>query len=187
MNFSAATNYELLSLLFDGFYNEDLFFVAEREEIYEIFCAKGYSDEQAKKIAAAKEIAFRLYGSTGKNVKKGSDVFEILSYMKLLEQEHFVCITLDGAYRVKRMRTISVGILNKTIVHPREVFADAITDRAAAIIIAHNHPSKQTEPSDADIDMTNRLREAGELLGITLLDHIIVAGDSYFSFADNRM
>ena len=91
------------------------------------------------------------------------------------KQEYFVCLTLDGANRLIAKRVISIGTLTSSLVHPREVFADAIADRAASIIVAHNHPSGTLMPSDADKQVTERLREAGELLGITLIDHIILA------------
>lgn len=90
------------------------------------------------------------------------------------KQEYFVCLTLDGANRLIAKRIITIGTLTASLVHPREVFADAISDRAASIIVAHNHPSGNLEPSQADRDVTTRLRSAGELLGIDLIDHIIV-------------
>ena len=90
------------------------------------------------------------------------------------KQEYFVCLTLDGANRLIAKRIITIGTLTASLVHPREVFAEAISDRAASIIVAHNHPSGNLEPSQADRDVTTRLRSAGELLGIDLIDHIIV-------------
>ncbi len=97
------------------------------------------------------------------------------------KQEYFVCLTLDGANRLIAKRIISIGTLTSSLVHPREVFAEAITDRAASIIVAHNHPSGNLTPSQADREVTMRLREAGELLGIALIDHVIIATKSYFS------
>lgn len=99
------------------------------------------------------------------------------------KQEHFVVITLDGANRLIAKRTITIGTLTSSLVHPREVFADAITDRAASIIVAHNHPSGNLEPSKADIKITNQLRESGELLGIKLIDHIVVTKREYKSIS----
>ena len=94
------------------------------------------------------------------------------------KQEYFVCLTLDGANRLIAKRVITIGTLTASLVHPREVFADAITDRAASIIIAHNHPSGNLEPSRADIDITMRLKDAGELLGIDVIDHIIMTSSA---------
>lgn len=97
------------------------------------------------------------------------------------KQEYFVCLTLDGANRLITKRIITIGTLTSSLVHPREVFAEAITDRAASIIVAHNHPSGNLQPSDADRAVTERLREAGELLGINLVDHIIITAKSHQS------
>lgn len=94
-------------------------------------------------------------------------------------QEYFVCLTLDGANRLIAKRTITIGTLTASLVHPREVFADAITDRAASIILAHNHPSGTLEPSQADKDVTQRLQESAQLLGISFLDHIIITKNSH--------
>lgn len=90
------------------------------------------------------------------------------------KQEYFVCLTLDGANRLIAKRIITIGTLTSSLVHPREVFADAITDRAASIIVAHNHPSGNLAPSDADIELTTRLQKSSDLMGIKLIDHIII-------------
>lgn len=95
------------------------------------------------------------------------------------KQEYFVCLTLDGANRLIAKRVITIGTLTASLVHPREVFADAITDRAASIIVAHNHPSGSLEPSRADREVTSRLAEASKLLGINLNDHIIITNKSH--------
>lgn len=96
-------------------------------------------------------------------------------------QEYLICLTLDGASRLIAKRIISIGILNKSLAHPREIFADAITDRAAHLILLHNHPSGTLTPSDADLEVTQRVKEAGNIIGIELLDHIIVTKDDYIS------
>jgi DNA repair protein RadC len=101
-------------------------------------------------------------------------VVEQLSNIRDKKQEYFVCLTLDGANRLIAKRIITIGTLTASLVHPREVFAEAITDRAASIIVAHNHPSGNLEPSQADTQITERLKIAGELLGISLVDHIVV-------------
>ena len=95
------------------------------------------------------------------------------------QQEHFVCLTLDGGNRLINIHEVSKGTLTASLVHPREVFRCAISDNAASIIVAHNHPSGNLEPSQADRQVTERLQEAGELLGIKLLDHIIVTKTSF--------
>ena len=97
------------------------------------------------------------------------------------KQEYFVCLTLDGANRLIAKRIITIGTLTSSLVHPREVFADAITDRAATIIVAHNHPSGNLTPSDADIELTTRLQKSSDLMGIKLIDHIIITKTSFKS------
>lgn len=97
------------------------------------------------------------------------------------QQEHFVVLTLDGASRLIAKRTVFIGTLNASLVHPREVFADAIADRAASVIVGHNHPSGSLEPSPADRETTRRLAEAGHLLGIPLADHFIITPSAFRS------
>jgi DNA repair protein RadC len=97
------------------------------------------------------------------------------------KQEYFVVLSLDGANRLIAKRIITIGTLTSSLVHPREVFADAITDRAASIIVAHNHPSGSLESSEADSNITKRLNEAGDLLGINLLEHIIVSAKGFIA------
>ena len=97
------------------------------------------------------------------------------------KQEYFVCLTLDGANRLIAKRIITIGTLTASLVHPREVFAEAITDRAASIIVAHNHPSGSIEPSQADREVAKRLKDAGELLGIELIDYVVITQECYKS------
>jgi len=106
---------------------------------------------------------------------------EQLADIRNKKQEHFVVMTLDGANRLIAKRTVTIGTLTASLVHPREVFADAITDRAASIIVAHNHPSGNLIPSEADKEVTNRLKEAGILMGITLVDHLLITKQSFVS------
>lgn len=104
-----------------------------------------------------------------------------LSDIRDKKQEYFVCLTLDGANRLIAKRVITIGTLTSSLVHPREVFADAITDRAASIIVAHNHPSGSLRPSTADSEVTGMLSDVAVLLGITLKDHIIVTRNDFDS------
>ena len=115
------------------------------------------------------------------------DVVPVLKRYRKLKQEAFIVITLDNAHQVIKVRMVSIGLLNRTLVHPREVFVGAIEDRAAAIIICHNHPSGNTEPSSEDREITSRMKNAGEILGISVLDHIIIGKDaSYYSFFESK-
>lgn len=101
--------------------------------------------------------------------------------------EQFVVVTLDGAHRVIKSHIVSIGTVNKTIVHPREVFLPAIKDMAVAIIVGHNHPSGNKEQSHEDIEVAKRLKSAGEIIGIQVLDHIIVTKYGYNSFLENNL
>jgi DNA repair protein RadC len=110
----------------------------------------------------------------------------ILEYIGDADREHFVIVMLSTKHKVIGIHTVSIGNLSASLVHPREVFKAAILSSAAVLILAHNHPSGEVTPSQEDKDMTSRLQECGELLGIKILDHVIV-GDSYYSFADNQL
>ena len=104
---------------------------------------------------------------------------ELLADIRDKRQEYFVCLTLDGANRLIAKRVVTIGTLTASLVHPREVFADAIADRAASIIVAHNHPSGSLRPSQADIVTTDRLKSAGELLGVPLINHLLITKQSF--------
>lgn len=99
-----------------------------------------------------------------------------------LKQEHFVCLCLDSRRQLINKHTVFIGTLTSVISHPREVFARAIDDSAASIVIAHNHPSGTTKPTDKDIEITQQFVAAGLILGIPVTDHVIVSGDHFFSF-----
>lgn len=138
-------------------------------------------------IAAAIELGRRFYSAKDKRIAMPKDVFPLITHFADRKQEHFLCVSLNGAHEVIAIRQISSGLVNKTVVHPREIFADPITDRACAIVVAHNHPSGSIEPSKEDIDITKRLREAGETLGIPVLDHLIFCHSSYYSFVEHGL
>ena len=147
----------------------------------------GVGPAKAAVIAAALEFARRRIRPEGVKITLPTDVLPLLRHLADRKQEHFICISLNGANEVIAVRTVSVGLVNQTQVHPREVFADPITDRAAAVIVAHNHPSGSLSPSSDDKEITRRLREAGAILGINLLDHIIFTSKGYFSFIEHQI
>ena len=101
------------------------------------------------------------------------------------KQEHFLAMYLDGAHNIIETKIIFIGTVNRSMVHPREIFAPALELRASAIIIGHNHPSGSVEPSTEDINMTKRLVEAGKILGIEILDHVIFTYKDFYSFQNN--
>ena len=142
----------------------------------------GLGEAKIPVILAGLELVKRyLVDSDRPVVDSPERAVDLLADIRSKKQEHFVCLTLDGANRLIAKRVVTIGTLTASLVHPREVFADAITDRAAGIIVAHNHPSGSLEISQADRDVTDRLTEAGKLLGITLIDHIVVTKDSFQS------
>ena len=147
---------------------------------------EGVGNAKACQIAAAFELAKRFYVESEKvNIKVSRDVADLLDGYASKQQEHFILITLDGANNVIKVRVIFIGTLNKSMVHPREVFAPALADRAASIVIAHNHPSGNPEPSVEDLLMTRKLKEAGEIIGIEIIDHVIITKKNHYSFQGN--
>lgn len=114
-------------------------------------------------------------------------VLEQLSFIRNKKQEYFVCLSLDSAQRLITRRTVFIGTLTSTLIHPREIFAGPLKDRAASVIIAHNHPSGIMSPSRDDIKSTQQIIAAGILLGIPLIDHIIVGSDAHFSFGESHL
>ena len=139
---------------------------------------------KSTQIMAGFELWRRRFESSEQPVIDSPDkAADQLSDIRDKKQEYFVCLTLDGANRLISKRIITIGTLTSSLVHPREVFAEAISDRAASIIVAHNHPSNNLQSSDADRQVTERLKEAGVLLGINLVDHIIVTSKGFVSIA----
>ena len=143
---------------------------------------KGIGDAKATVVFAALEFWRRKFTKqVAPLIDSAEKAAEQLDFLRGKKQEYFVMLTLDGARRLINCRTITVGTLMTSLVHPREVFAPAIEDRAASIIIGHNHPSGMLDISEQDKDVTKRIKMAGDLLGIKLDDHIIVAGDHFVS------
>ena len=120
----------------------------------------------------------------GKRIGEAADVWAYLYDVRDTSQEHFVVFSLNVRYGVIQRRVVHIGTLAGVEVHPREVFRPAIIDNAAAVILAHNHPSGDPTPSRQDIELTARLRHAGELLGVIVLDHVVVAAEGWVSLSD---
>ncbi|MCB4748355.1 MAG: DNA repair protein RadC [Sulfurovum sp.] len=148
---------------------------------------RGLGTAKASQILSAIELSKRYLIRTHKRITDAKDVYEELQNYCNKKQEYFLSITLDGASHIINTRTVFIGTLNQSMVHPREVFANAIADRAAGIIIAHNHPSGTLHPSRADIRITERLKEVAKLVGIELLDHVILSQEGYYSFSDEGL
>lgn len=115
-----------------------------------------------------------------------SDILPLLKDIATERQEHFVVLSLNSERCLIRKRIVFIGTVNAVIAHPREIFAGAIEDRASSIIVAHNHPSGDPTPSGQDIAATEQLMKAGEILGIELVEHLIVANDRWFSFGESN-
>jgi len=137
------------------------------------------------RVALVRESSL-IESTTATPIQKSSEAAEILRPLFAeLDREQFVVLMLDAQHRPLGMSVISIGSLTASIVHPREVFKAAILSNSAAVIIAHNHPSGSVEPSPEDLEISRRLREAGEILGIRVLDSIILgAGSAFYSFVD---
>lgn len=146
----------------------------------------GVGQNRAIQIAAAQEFFRRRIRPWGIKITSPSDVQKVLGHLAQHAQECFICISLSGSYELIGTRVVTVGLRNRVQVHAREVFSEAIVERAFAIILAHNHPDGRPFPSEADIKVTRSLREAGKLLGIPVLDHIIFNHTGYYSLLEHR-
>lgn len=189
---SALSDYELLmAIIGSGNAQADVTKIAR--DVRKVIAEKGsdltYEDlllvkslgpAKSANIMAGFELWRRQFEVTERPIIDTPDkAVEQLADIRDKKQEYFVCLTLDGANRLIAKRIITIGTLTSSLVHPREVFADAITDRAASIIVAHNHPSGNSESGNDDVAVTRRLEEAGCILGVVLKQHIVVTNSSY--------
>ena len=161
---------------------------ADFEQLKEV---SGIGPAKACQVMAAFELGKRVAifsGDSKPMIRQPTDVFEYFStQMSLLTHEEFLVVVLDTKNRLIKHEFISKGTLNASIVHPRDVFRIAIIHSAAAVILLHNHPSGDPTPSSEDLDITRRLVEAGILLGINVLDHIIIAGAKFMSLKEMKL
>jgi len=154
--------------------------------IEELTQTKGIGPAKAAQIKAALELSKRLEADVGEKpkpvLKSPEDVAAVMrSKLKGKKKEHFWVLCLDTRNKLINWKQVSIGSLDTSIVHPREVFKEAVSSSAASVIFVHNHPSGDPEPSKEDIELTKRLVKAGEIIGIDVLDHIIVCDKSYLS------
>ncbi|RLC26772.1 MAG: hypothetical protein DRH21_01210 [Deltaproteobacteria bacterium] len=145
---------------------------------------RGMGLAKAAQILSAFELARRHLIKDTVKITGAQDVIPLLADIADKKQEHFVCISLNGAHEVIKKRIVTIGLVDRSQVHPREVYADVISDRAAAVIFAHNHPSGDLKASNSDLKIHEQLTEAGKILGLRILDHIIVTKKGYFSFQE---
>jgi DNA repair protein RadC len=196
---AALSDFELLEVVIgNGAAGTDVSQIARRTQkllqkgteglTYEALTAiPGISVAHASKILAALELAKRHLIKDIEPLRTMPEILARLDSIRTKQQEYLVALSLDGGQRLIAQRTITIGTLDAVMAHPREVFADAIADRAATVIVAHNHPSGELRPSAADITLTQQLAAAGQLLGVTLRDHVVVTKTDYFSFRQHHL
>jgi DNA repair protein RadC len=154
--------------------------------VKELVRLTGLGESKASAIAAMLEFGRRKWGMTGKRIRTPEDIFHVVRHYADRRQERFICASLNGAHEVLAVRIVTVGLVNRTIVHPREVFADPLSDRSCAVFVSHNHPSGDLRPSEEDDDITKTLIEAAKLLGIRFLDHLIFSENAFYSYCQNN-
>lgn len=154
----------------------------------ELMMIKGIGEAKAAQILAAVELGRRVYRQDDRDRYRVRTPKDAASYLMLdlsgLKQEHFVALYLNVKNEIIHAQTIFIGSLNASIVHPRELFREAVKRSAASIIVAHNHPSGNVTPSEEDIEVTNRLVEAGQIIGIEIIDHIIIGDYNFLSLKE---
>ena len=145
----------------------------------------GMGLSKACAVAAMLEFGRRRWGAIGFAVRHPSEIYTLVRHNADRKQERFLSLSLNGAHEVLSVRVVTIGLVNRTIIHPREVFADIIQDRASAFIVAHNHPSGRVCPSGEDDEITEQLARAAEILGLHFLDHLIFSDSEWWSYRQN--
>lgn len=148
------------------------------------------TETAARRLRAAADLGHELVGEPlvrGAAMRSSADIFRHFSHLSDLRVEQFHVVLLDGKHRILRTILVSQGTLTSSPVHPRETFAHAVRESAAAVVLVHNHPSGDPAPSSDDLAITRRLTEAGLLLGITVLDHVVIGDGRYVSLADRGL
>jgi DNA repair protein RadC len=156
----------------------------------EISKIKGIGSAKACEILASFELtkrALEIEDGILPKINSAKEAVAQLQELRKMKKEHFVALYLNARNELVYKETVSIGILNASLIHPREVFKPAIDKLAVSVIIAHNHPSGDTKPSEDDIEITKRLKKAGEILGVEVLDHIIITENSCFSFESEKL
>ena len=142
----------------------------------------GLGMSKACTVIAMMELGRRYWDVTGTKIRSPRDIFNIVRHYANRKQERFLCVSLNGAHEAIAVRVVTVGLVNRTIVHPREVFADPLSDRCSAVCVCHNHPSGDMQPSREDDEVTTSLEAAAEVLGIRFLDHLIFSQTAFYSY-----
>ncbi|MDZ7626284.1 MAG: DNA repair protein RadC [Ignavibacteriaceae bacterium] len=152
----------------------------------------GIGKDKAATLAAAFELSRRILSQpkwfANKKITSPQDIAEIfIPILRDDNKEKFIVVCLNSANKIIKHETISIGNLNSSVVHPREVFKVAIDNSSASIILIHNHPSGNPEPSNEDIRITKKIVETGKIMEIPVFDHLIIAGETYTSFVEKRL
>ena len=142
----------------------------------------GVGPSKACLILAAVELSRRFLVKEGTKLDSHKKVVALAEDLRRKKQEHFISFTVDGDTNLIRRRRVFKGTLNQSLIHPREIFADAVSDRAAGVILVHNHPSGSSQPSKEDFAVTRQLVDAGRIMGIDIIDHIVLGKKNHFSF-----
>jgi DNA repair protein RadC len=187
------TNVELLMLIL-GSGNKDMSVEVMAQKINDVLTdsnledvvenllkVKGVGQGKALAVAAALELGRRHCSHLKAHIQSPEDILPYVQNYAMCGKEHFVMITLNGGHEIIKIHLISVGTVNKTIIHPREVFREAIKENASSIVICHNHPSGNCAPSDEDIEITKQILMTGEMVGIPLTDHLVIGDKTYVS------
>lgn len=154
-------------------------------ELEKLLSVHGLGVAKASQILSAIELSRRyLIQNQSIKITSAKNVYDELKEYKNKQQEYFIALYLDGANNLCETKVITIGTLNQSLVHPREVYSYAIEKRCASIIVAHNHPSGILRPSSEDIEVTTRLKASGKILGIELLDHVIFTKDGFISLKE---
>lgn len=155
--------------------------------LVDLLKVKGLGKAKASQVFAMLELGKRLNTENKPEILSASDVWNFCADIRAMQREYFVAFYLDTQNCLIEKQTISIGTLNASLVHPREVFEPALSFHAASVIVAHNHPSGKLDPSQEDREVTKRLVEAGNLLGVELADHVIVTKSGYLSFQQKKL
>jgi len=167
--------------------SEALFSSDKEELVNRLMRIEGVGRNRALSVCASLELGKRFNTKPHAVLNTPVDVVPYVKAYSLKRVEHFICVTVTGSREVMSINVVSVGAGNMAMVHPREIFEIPIKEQASGVIFCHNHPSGNIRPSDADLNVTARLIKAGELLGISVLDHIILGHDEYFSFLETGL
>lgn len=197
LGLNALKNYELMAILLGtGIKDKDVLTLSkeiikvleddfENISLEKLLSIHGLGKAKASQILSSIELSKRyLIKNQNKKIRSAKDIYEELAPYKNKQQEYFLAVYLDGANYIIDTKVITIGILNQSLVHPREVFSYAIEKRCASVIVAHNHPSNTLTPSKEDINITKRLEESAKILGIELLDHVIFTKEGYISLKE---